>query len=114
MWRKIFFWIFCLAMVYAIIGTWIIPRTPEHDKIYPPDWAIRITALLMIPVAYMVLVRMPREISVAGAYARKQKSGLAVGFYTCPRCHERFCREGACPRCPGFPDLVFQEEVWKV
>lgn len=67
----------------------------------------------MIPVMYALLILAPKITKVSDAYARKDKDGLAVGFFTCPTCHERFCGPGACPTCPGLPDLTYREEVWK-
>ncbi|TSC82599.1 MAG: hypothetical protein G01um101420_266 [Parcubacteria group bacterium Gr01-1014_20] len=111
--RKILFIFLVLCVAWVVIGTWIVPRTLEHDKLFPPDGVIIALAILMIPLFYVLLVLAPRVTRVSDAYARKDERGLAVGFFTCPTCHKRFCGPGACLDCPNLPDLVYREEVWQ-
>lgn len=47
------------------------------------------------------------------AYAKRKKKKLEVGFYLCQTCSQRFCNEGHCPDCPGFPRLVYKKEEWR-
>jgi len=113
LWQVLLFVIVCLMVVWGIIGTWVFPRTPEHDKLYPPDWVLRWVGIVFVFVAYIVIIRIPKAIRIDSAFAKAAKEGLIVGYYQCPECSTRFCGEGYCPACPGFPSLKYREEIWK-